>query len=142
MIEFLLLFFSVPIIYCHIITDEIILVIIEDIHIIRIISSIETALEIAGQIIYQYFLCGIDKNLFIIFIQSGTYNESIFFSALSFSVYLSYSFTGFPVKDIYISIIDIVFYINIYLSPIDNTAPCVMNSSIVSNGIYSTSIKS
>ena len=116
MIEFLLLFFSVPIIYCHIITDEIILVIIEDIHIIRIISSIETTLEIAGQIIYQYFLCGIDKNLFIIFIQSGTYNESIFFSALSFSVYLSYSFTGFPVKDIYISIIDIVFYQYIFIT--------------------------
>ena len=110
MVEFLSPFLSVLIVHGHVIADEVVLVIIEQVHIAGTPGGMETSLEIAGQIVYQYRLGRVDKYFLVLFIQYDAHDVGIFFGSLPFPVYFFYSFARFPVENEDVSVVGIVFY--------------------------------
>ena len=83
----------------RIITNQIVFVIIENIHVFGIFGMSERALEVSRQIIHINLLrcSAVDKHFIVVFIQNNSADKIIFFGTLSLPVYFPYGFTGFSV---------------------------------------------
>lgn len=140
MVKLLIPFLPVLIRSRHIVADQIVGVIIEHIQILRALGMLETPLEIPLQVIDEYLLVRstIDKHLVFFLIQDDPVDKAYSSAPCPFRLIF---LTALPV---FLSKTKILPSLSRFVTstnrfPIALTLPWVINSSFVSNGMYSTS---